>query len=286
MCDMCDMCVTYIHTYIHTHTHPDLLQSTMANAVHYRKTLRVGNGVSALVTLNVVLNPNSGARRGRGGSGSSSSSTREIDHDRSSGAGSGGRGGSSSSSSSNSTREIDHDRSSGAGSGGRGGSSSSSSSSRESEVDGSQSENKRGDSGGCSSSRMRNRDSEGSDNDRPAQRVKPEPVWPQEPSYSPGRSEEEGSDGEEEEEEEEGTPVCFNCNADILDDEGYTDDGFWVWTWRLGEMAWVQETKRFCHADCHRTALQWTLQGLIPVATTRELKANVDALVRPLSREK
>jgi hypothetical protein len=251
------MCVTYIHTYIHTYTHPDLLQSTMANAVHYRKTLRVGNGVSALVTLNVVLNPNSGARRGRGGSGSSSSSTREIDHDRSSGAGSGGRGGSSSSSSS----------------------------SRESEVDGSQSENKRGDSGGCSSSRMRNRDSEGSDNDRPAQRVKPEPVWPQEPSYSPGRSEEEGSDGEEEEEEEEGTPVCFNCNADILDDEGYTDDGFWVWTWRLGEMAWVQETKRFCHADCHRTALQWTLQALIPAATTRELKANVDALVRPLSRE-
>jgi hypothetical protein len=80
-----------------------------------------------------------------------------------------------------------------------------------------------------------------------------------------------------------GIARCFNCHAFYEEDQGYTDDGFWVWTWRLGEMAWAQKTKSFCRADCHRTALQWTLQGLIPAATRRELKANVDALVRPLS---
>jgi hypothetical protein len=216
------------------------------------------NGVVAVVTLDVTLSTrNRGEDHGGGHRGS--------DHDASNVA---RRGSSSSSSSSRGAR--------------RG--SSSSSSSRGSEFDGSH-----GDSGGSSSSSKRRRVNEGSDDGRPVQRVKHEQVSPQAPSYSPGQQEEEegeeeeeeeGSvEWEEEEEEEKGTPVCFNCNADIPDDDGFTDDTFWVWSRRYGMMAWFQHSKLFCDRECHRTALKWTVQGLIPAASTRDLKDCVHVLV-------
>jgi hypothetical protein len=151
--------------------------------------------------------------------------------------------------------------------------------------------------GSSSSSRRRRRSrSENLDDSPPAQRVKSEPISSEqvwlEPSYSPdnfssqeedaavpasGAAQEEGGEeeeGKDEEEEEEDLGRCYNCDR-VLTDHVITDDMFVSWQNWHGNMGFHPSSQQFCHGDCHKSALMWTIQAMMPQASINELQAAV-----------